>query len=385
MKIYYNQNKISSSFYNFFKKFSFLSKPHLKLISFIITGMIVAESVVSADISRKLKDDFALVNLESIERRLRRFFSSFSSVAYSLYDIFIRFIISNFVIKHSDNKIHISFDHMFCKDRFTILLFSLRIGKQGIPIWFRCFKGKHNPQAYKISLIKEGISYSASLFANTNAHIIFLADRWFPHVETLQHIQNINCFYCIRSKSFFTFSYYNKKGDLVTKHLRDVKVCKSYSKVLSNIFYTRKLFKTNIVISYSSSDDDPCYIVTNDDTSRAVRNYSYRFGSIECIFKSQKSNGFRLESTKTSKIENFISLFTIMCIALVWLTTIGSDYIKNKTHYHNYIKFRDVRKHKAGSTSRLYSLFNIGLTIFNRCYYNFVDFNLKFNFQLYDL
>lgn len=130
MKAYYNQEKISSSFRNFFNKISSISKPHLKSISYIITGMISAESVVTSDISRKLKDDFSLIHLESIERRFRRFFHSFSSFAYSFYSVFISSIFSNFSVKHSDKKIHISFDHMFCKNKFTILLFSLRIGKQ---------------------------------------------------------------------------------------------------------------------------------------------------------------------------------------------------------------------------------------------------------------
>lgn len=130
MKAYYNQEKISSSFRKFFDKISSISIPHLKNISYIITAMISAESVVTSDISKKLKDDFSFVHLESIERRFRRFFLSFSSVSYSFYNSFIIYIISKFCVKHSDNKIHISFDHMFCKDKFTILLFSLRIGKQ---------------------------------------------------------------------------------------------------------------------------------------------------------------------------------------------------------------------------------------------------------------
>ena len=130
MKVYYNQKTISSSFYKFFKNILSLSKPLLKNISYIITGMISAESVVTSDVSKNLKDHFSLINLESIERRFRRFFKSFSSFAYSSYVSFISSIISNFKVKHSDNKIHISFDHMFCKDKFTILLFSLRIGKQ---------------------------------------------------------------------------------------------------------------------------------------------------------------------------------------------------------------------------------------------------------------
>ena len=147
--------------------------------------MISAESVVTSDISKKLKDDFSLVNIESIERRFRRFFKSFSSIAYSFYETFVSSIISKFYVKHSDNKIHISFDHMFCKDKFTILLFSLRIGKQRYPYWFRCFKSKHNSSAYSLELIKSGISFCANLFAEKNYHIIFLADRWFPHVDIL--------------------------------------------------------------------------------------------------------------------------------------------------------------------------------------------------------
>ena len=309
MKSYYNQEKISSSLRIFFQKIFFISIPHLKSLSYIITGMISSESVVTSDISRKLKDDFSL-----------------------------------FHVKHSDNKVHISFDHMFCKNKFTILLFSLRIGKQGIPLWFRCFKGKHNPDAYNLNLIKDGISYCKNLFSDKKYHIIFLADRWFPHIELLSHIESIGCFYCIRSKSFFTYSYTNSKGNFITSHLRDIKPLKHSAKALKNVFYTRKMFKTNIVVSNYSNTDEPWYLITNDDTSRAVRNYSYRFGSIESIFKSQKSNGFRLESTTTQKIEHFISLFTVMCIALVWLTIIGADYVKNKNHYH--IKIRDTRKHK---------------------------------------
>ena len=93
--------------------------------------------------------------------------------------------------------------------------------------------------------------------------------------------------------------------------------------------------------------------------------------------------GFRLESTNTHKIENFISLFTIMCIALLWLTIIGVDYAKNKHHYN--LNIRDSRKTKNGHIVRRYSFFNLGLTIFKLCYYNYSSFKLKFDFLLYDI
>lgn len=191
-------------------------------------------------------------------------------------------------------------------------------------------------------------------------------------------------FYCIRAKSFYSYSFFDSNGILHSKHLRDIKPVSQHSKVLKDVFFTRRLFKTNIVVpTYSNHPDDIWYLLTNDDSRFATKNYSYRFGSIECIFKSQKSNGFRLESTNTKLIEHFISLFSIMCIALTWLTIIGSDYTKSKHRYH--IKVRDVHKRNNKNPIRSYSLFNFGLTIFNLCYYNHVDFRLKFNFVLYDV
>ena len=98
MLFYYNQQFISSSLQKFFLKVSTLSLPHLKSLSYIITGMISSESVVTSDVSRKLKGPFSHILLESAERHIKRFFNSFFSIAYSFYEAFISFIISGFVV-----------------------------------------------------------------------------------------------------------------------------------------------------------------------------------------------------------------------------------------------------------------------------------------------
>ncbi len=253
----------------------------------------------------------------------------------------------------------------------------------GIPIWFRCFKGTDDPDAFATSLIKQGISFCASLFDTSFYDVIFLADRWFPNTDVLTFIQDINCFYCLRCKADNVVSFPDSRGFVNTYHISDINPLIHSSRVIHNVSYTHKNFKTNLVISASkTSNDEPWYIITNHDTSRAIRNYSYRFGSIEPIFKSQKSNGFRLESTNTRKLEHFISLFTIVCVATCWLTILGIDYSKNKHTYH--LKIRATRK-ANNSTYREYSFFNLGLTIFHLCYYNQVNFVLKFNFILYDV
>jgi len=61
--------------------------------------------------------------------------------------------------------------------------------------------------------------------------------------------------------------------------------------------------------------------------------YGYRFGSIEFLFKSQKTNGFYLEETAIKKIHAFENLYSIICIANLYLTCLGTDISKNPACY----------------------------------------------------
>lgn len=42
------------------------------------------------------------------------------------------------------NKLVVVFDHMYMKNNFVTLMFTLKVGKQSIPIWFKCDKTKSN-------------------------------------------------------------------------------------------------------------------------------------------------------------------------------------------------------------------------------------------------
>lgn len=49
------------------------------------------------------------------------------------------------------NKLVVVFDHMYMKNNFVTLMFTLKVGKQSIPIWFKCDKTKSNRH---LSLLK---------------------------------------------------------------------------------------------------------------------------------------------------------------------------------------------------------------------------------------
>ena len=382
-QLYNTQTNIASDLNNFFNLINNnLSKPQLKLISPIILGMIEAESIVTTDIVKKLKGDFSYVKPSSTIRRLERFFNNPKFNIYDLYDSVISHIVNNF--KMDDPKVHISFDHTFCRDDFTVLTFSLRIGKQGIPIWFKCFKGNNDPKAYAPNLIKEGISYCYNLFKNKKCEIIFLADRWFNFCEIMEHINSLNCTYYIRTKTNILIDIPGHEDNELIKYISDIELKYAFSQFFDNVNITQSKFTTNLTISPVKGHKEPFYILTNGNTKHAIRHYNYRFGAIEFIFKNQKSNGFYLECSKMRNLHSFTTMFGLMCIAILWLTILGSDYCKNKHSFKDFVKFRTSKKNGKKSV-RTFSLFNTGLFLFNLILNSEKDFRLKCNFILYDI
>lgn len=71
-KVYNTQKDIARGFENFFQKIMpSMRKTQLKIIPFILHGMIVSESLVPLDIAKIFKDNFSLVQIESIIKRLK--------------------------------------------------------------------------------------------------------------------------------------------------------------------------------------------------------------------------------------------------------------------------------------------------------------------------
>ena len=279
-KLYNTQASLARDLSNFFKNISpNISKPHLKIIPYIILGMIQSESVVTSDIVKMLKGDFSFVSPFSSIRKLERFFNNPKFDVYSFYHSMIRFVISNFKSK--------------------------------------------------------------------NYNLIFLADRWFNFREIMQHIDSLSCTYCIRTK-------------------------------------TNVAIEIDNVVSKTVSHHEPFFIFTNGSTRLAIKHYRFRFGSIESIFKNQKSNGFYLESTKMRNIHSFSTLFGLMCGALLWLTVLGSDYSKNKNHFKNYLKIR-CSKRNGDRFRKTMSLFNTGLFFFHLAFCCPKPAIIKCNFMLYDV
>ena len=353
-----------------------IRKTQLKIIPFIVIGMILAESVVASDIAKRLKDEFSEIQHESIVRRITRFFTNKLFNPYDFYDKIIRYVISNYKKKHSDKRVHIIFDHMFSHDNYTVFMITMRLGKQGFPLWFRSFKGKPS-EAFQESLIIEGISYVCELFGN-DYELIFLADRWFNSVNIMKHIDILKQTYCLRLKRNIKVLIYDKRENRrIWKFLYDVKHYEWHSSRYE-VLLTDDRYEAHIVLSKKNGTKDPWIIVTNGDPKRAIKDYGYRFGGVETVFKALKSNGFHIESTCNASEKYFTTMYTMACFAHLFMTILGADYTKNTRVYKN-VKIKTHKKVK-GKKIRTMSLFKTGLTLFHLAYMSLKYIRIPYRF-----
>ena len=380
-KLYNNQKEIASKFKKFLQEsIPNIRKTQLNILPYIFLGMILAESCVPSDIAKTLKDEFSSIQIDSVVKRIRRFFNNKLFKPYEFYRKIIIFVLNKFVCKHEDKTIYITFDHMFSRKNFTVLMFTMRVGTFGIPIWFKCFE--KDIDAYKLEIIEEGIKSTSDLFKDTDYKLVFLADRWFGSAKILNIIDELGHIYCIRLKG--SLNVYINDEKVKAKKLKHHKY---HSTIFNDAYITNERFKTNIVYSPTYNTKDPWIIATNGNTSKALKSYSYRFSSIEHMFKAQKSNGFNLEKISNSNIKSFETMYTCICTSVLYLTILGIDFSKNTKCYKN-VKIETHKTYIIDNKrikKRIMSLFNVGLTLFKIAFNSSKYIRIPVSFKLYDV
>ena len=86
-KVYNTQENIASEIRKFLLNVNpNFRKTQFNIIPYIFIGLILAESSVASDIVKKLKGNFSLIQLDSVIRRIKRFFKNKLFSPYDFYD-----------------------------------------------------------------------------------------------------------------------------------------------------------------------------------------------------------------------------------------------------------------------------------------------------------
>ncbi len=273
---------------------------------------------------------------------------------------------------------------MFSHNNYSVFMISMRVGKQGIPLWFRCFKGKDNSNAFKESLILEGINYVIDLFDNS-FKLIFLADRWFNSINIMKTIDDAGHIFCLRfKKNIKAFVYDKKEGHKIWKWLDEFPTYEYHSICYDDVLLTDDKYSCKLVYSKRHGTSDPWIIATNGDYKYTIIDYGYRFGGIETLFKNQKSNGFYIEVINNATKKSFTTMYTLVCTSILFLTILGCDYSKNSKCYKN-TKIETHKTYKNKGKVRVMSLFQTGLTLFKLAINSFKYIRIPMRFILYDI
>lgn len=391
-KLYYNFSNFSTNFDNFFYKIDpSLTKNQRNFLSDLFTSILSSNSINFDKLALHLSNKHHSIRFESILKRISRFLNNDNYNFHHLFDNLISYIFSSFKVKHDDNRVFISFDHMFVKEKFTVFMLSIKIGRQGFPIYFNVFPGKHqlnHGDAFKISNIKKSLSHVHNLIKNIdpNIQIVWLADRWFGNLFPLFNFINktLNDNFVFRCKDNFKIFYFDKKeGHKIWTDIHHLPSYVHHSSFFENLEFTKNKYIYNLTICKSKDHQERWFLISNVDPTRAKKFYGYRFGGIETIFKHQKTNGFYLEKTGIKNLHAFDNLYSLVCIATVYCICLGTDVSKNKEHYKD-LGLRIVRTiHQK--RKRVISLFQVGLKLFHLAMNSPNYYRIPFTFRLYDI
>ncbi len=391
-KLYNDIDSISSTFCSYFSKFT-NSKTLLNFLPQFFYCLIDSESTTTSKIALSLFKSFnSNIRLDSFNKRIYRFLHNPNYNIHSIFNSIVKDVLSRFKLSHEDKNIYIAFDHMFNKYNFTVLMFTLRIGKQGIPIYFEVFPGNNAPghgDAFKVKNLKKGLLYCHDLIKSIipDANITFLADRWFGNLFPLMNyikndLHDIFIFRCKQNlKVFYQIPREKHKVWIPITDLPHYIHC---SKIYSDLEFTKKKYKFNLAYCKKIGHAESWLLITNGNPKLAKAHYGYRFGSIEFLFKFQKTNGFYLEECGIKKLPAFRNLYSLICIASIFLTCLGTDISKNAKCY-KHLGFVVTRKNpKTNNTYRVVSRCRAGLTLFKMAINCTRYFRLPLSWTLYD-
>ena len=175
-----------------------------------------------------------------------------------------------------------------------------------------------------------------------------------------------------------------KENHKVWMNILDLPHYVHHSALYRNLEFTRYKYVYNLAYCMSKNHKEAWLLITNYDPRKAKAFYGYRFGSIEFLFKFQKSNGFYLEKTGIKSLHAFDNLYSLVCIACFYLTCLGSDISSNPRCYKNLGITITKKCNNSSKRYRCISRFRTGLQLFHMAFNTVKYFRLPTSFKLYD-
>lgn len=316
----------------------------MRNLSLLITGLYLSKAVQLPLIVRKWP---VVAKLSSLDNRLRRFLTNslvevqayYHPVAQSLLQLFagqtIRLVI---------DCTKVGFNH-------RLLMVGIAYKKRTLPLTWSIHPGAkgHVTAAEQIAVLNNVVN-----LLPPDTTVWLLADAGFQSVALLRWMGQQHWHFVIRQKGNIKF----RQATTGWQSLNDIELQPGDTRFLGWIRLTEKhnYGWLNLVAHWAEEQDEPWYLVCDQAFGkRIIRLYKIRMW-IEEMYGDMKGHGFDLESTHLRDEHRISRLVLGVCLAFVWLISLGSWVVKNG------------RRHMVDRKSRRdKSYFRIGLDWVENC------------------
>ena len=289
----------------------------LRNLALFVAGLYLARQV---HLSRITDEWHVAGRGPSLVNRLRRFLSNIRISVRDYYRPVAESLISSF----RDLPIRLIIDTTKIGFGARLLMVGIAYRKRALPLAWSVHRGKKGWVAVKkhIALLK----YVFELIPK-RSEVWLLGDSEFQHISLISWLEDEGWHYVLRQSGHNMVWW---AGHPQVK-LKDLGLQEGETRYLGWVYLTREHHygPVSMVLHWEEGEDEPWYLATDVEASRAtIQTYRRRMW-IEEMFGDMKKHGFDLESTHMRDLERLSRLVLGVSLVYAWLISLGSWVIKN--------------------------------------------------------
>ena len=225
-----------------------------------------------------------------------------------------------------DETMYLAIDTSDLHNGYILIRLSLIYRGRAIPVTWRVIEHNSTSVGYKDY---KGILAQAALILPKGQRIVLLADRGFVHAGLVKFVRKHHWGFRLRAKSNTRVRLSDRR------HVSMAQLCppKGHVHFYQGVYILgENIGPVNIAVAHPETEkEEPWYIITDDPADlTTLDDYALRF-DIEENFLDDKSNGFRVESTRLDDAKAIDRLFLVLAVATLHFTSVGVGVVKRKT------------------------------------------------------
>lgn len=286
----------------------------------------------------------------SLVNHLRRFLDNRGVAVRKWYEPIVRHLLSVF----AGQELRLIIDCSKVGFHHRILTVSLAYKKRALPLVWSVHRGRKWHVSYAKQL--ELLEYIAGLLPE-NSQVILLGDAGFESVHLLNWMKVQGWHFVLRHPGKNQVRW---QGQDWIK-LGHIPLKEGQTRIIGWVHLTEKHDAGPFwhTIHWARGEDEPWFLIADEQPKANRRQhislYRIRMWTEE-MYGDMKGHGFDLEATHLDDVERISRLVLAVCIAFVWLLTLGSRIVKQGLRH-----FVDVKSRRDKS------YFRIGWDWIQRC------------------